>query len=314
MYDPLPAATAGVRERFPFVGRVFGGLDEVLGDPEVDIVDIATRPDARAVLIERAAEAGKHVLAQKPLAPDLASARALVAEADAAGVKLAVNQNGRWAPPWRLATLLVERGAIGDAFAVTHLLDKDFAFAIGTRADELEHFLIYDYCIHWIDITRCWLETKTPAAVRAVEHRLPNQPPESRARWGGHIEVAYDDGTNAVIRSIGGSTTRTPSCPFWIHGSEGTIRGSILGDDFVELERGDERTRYRLEGAWYVDGFAGAIGELLQAIDAGREPYNSARHNLLSLELTLAACRSSDADGAPVAVSAPGAGTLGGRS
>jgi hypothetical protein len=47
---------------------------------------------------------------------------------------------------------------------------------------------------------------------------------------------------------------------------------------------------------------AGTLGELLCAIDEEREPFNSARHNLLSLELTLAACRSADLDGAPVAL------------
>ncbi len=44
------------------------------------------------------------------------------------------------------------------------------------------------------------------------------------------------------------------------------------------------------------------MGELLCAISEDREPYNSARHNLLSLQLTLAACRSSDQDGAPIPV------------
>ena len=42
--------------------------------------------------------------------------------------------------------------------------------------------------------------------------------------------------------------------------------------------------------------------ELVCAIAEGREPYNSARHNLLSLELTLAACRSAEEDGEPVPI------------
>jgi hypothetical protein len=50
------------------------------------------------------------------------------------------------------------------------------------------------------------------------------------------------------------------------------------------------------------DGFAGTMGELCSAIAEDREPFNSGRHNLLSVELTLAACRSAELDGAPVAV------------
>lgn len=52
-----------------------------------------------------------------------------------------------------------------------------------------------------------------------------------------------------------------------------------------------------LPGAWFPDGFAGAMGELLCAIAEDREPYNAAAHNLLSLHLTLEACRSADMDG-----------------
>jgi len=61
---------------------------------------------------------------------------------------------------------------------------------------------------------------------------------------------------------------------------------------------------YELDGHWFPDGFAGAMGELLCAIAEDREPANSARDNLLTLELTLATCRSADEDGRPIAVSA----------
>jgi hypothetical protein len=44
------------------------------------------------------------------------------------------------------------------------------------------------------------------------------------------------------------------------------------------------------------------MGELLCAIADGRQPFNSAQHNLLTLQLTFAACRSSDMDGEYVEV------------
>ncbi|MBA2296899.1 MAG: Gfo/Idh/MocA family oxidoreductase [Actinobacteria bacterium] len=102
VYDPAPAATAGLRERFPAVGQVFESLDELLGDSRIEVVDIATHPVVRLELISKAIAAGKHVLAQKPLALDARAARELVDEAELLGLKLAVNQNGRWAPPWRV--------------------------------------------------------------------------------------------------------------------------------------------------------------------------------------------------------------------
>ena len=282
--------------------HVFPTLEELLADPRVEIVDVATHPSVRAELVRRALTAGKHVLAQKPLALDLPSARALAEEAERAGLKLAVNQNARWAPPWRIATLLVQQGAVGRVHAVTHLLERGFEFVLQyPHFDEIEHLLLYDHCVHWIDISRCWLEGGTPVAVHAREYRSPAQPAPTRQPWGGWIAIEYADGASAIVRSTGGALSASPGCRFWIHGDEGTIRGSILlGSDRVELERGGETTSYPFEGAWYADGFAGAMAELMSAVAEDREPYNSARHNLLSLELTLAACRSAEQAGTPV--------------
>jgi predicted dehydrogenase len=243
------------------------------------------------------------VLAQKPLALDPAAAREIVDEAERRGITIAVNQNGRWWPPWRIATQLIAEGAIGDLFAVTHLLDRPLPPLVGTHFDEIEHFMIFDFFVHWIDISRSWLDGKTVTDVRAREYRPPNQPPDAKASWGAWVEIACEDGTSALIRTAGDARTEHPSCPFWVHGTKGTIRGSVLlGSDFVELERDGVTTRFALEGAWYADGFAGTLGELITAIAEDREPFNSARHNLLSLQITLAACRSAEESSRPVAL------------
>ena len=269
VYDVARDATDGVCERFG-VGRVY---------------------------------AGKHVLAQKPLALDLGRARAVVEHGERAGVKVAVNQNGRWSPPWRTATLLVEAGDVGEVFGVTHLFDHDFDWIVGTPFDAIPHFVLFDFAVHWIDITRCWLDGKIPATVRAHEYRTPAQPAGSRAPLGAVVAIDYDDGSSGVIRSVGSSRTGRPGDPFWVHGTDGTIRGSIRkSSDFVELERGGEATRLPLEGDWLQDGFAGSMSELVSAIADDREPSHSARNNLGTLQLTLAACRSADEGGRPVAV------------
>ena len=303
VYDPREEAVEGVQEKFG-VEKVYANEDELLADPEIVIVDIATHPAERVGLMKKALLAGKHILSEKPFAPDVASAEEIITLADRLNLKVAVNHSGRWAPPWRIATLLIEQGAVGEPFAVTHLFDVNFAWWIpGTIFDTLKNYEIYDYAVHWIDITRCWMGEKPVAGVRAREYRTPHQPANSIAPYGMWIEMAYADGSNAMIRSVGTAETKKGGHLFWVHGSEGTLRGSLqLGSDFIELERGDLMTRYHLEGAWYIDGFGGTIGELMCAIVEHREPSHSARHNLLSLQMTLAACRSSDQDGALVRV------------
>jgi predicted dehydrogenase len=305
VWSRTAATTATVPERFPFVGRVYATAEELLADPRVQVVDIATRPEQRLQWLAAAVSAGKHVLGQKPLTTDLVSLSPVLADAERRGVRVAVNQNGRWAPAWRLATLLVAAGAIGEVVGVTHLHDKPLPPIAGTRFDEMDHMLVTDYLMHWIDITRCWLAGKQVEAVHAHEHRTPGQAPTANNPWAATIQIHCCDGADALLRVVGDVSTRRPTCPFWIHGAEGTVRGSVLGgSDFVELERRGVSTRYALEGEWFVDGFAGAMGELMCAVVEGREPYHSAAHNVASLRLMLAGRDSVERGGAAVSLDA----------
>lgn len=300
VYDVNPKATENIEREFGI--RVFDSVDALINHPDVVIVDVTPHPKDRVPLVKRALQAGKHVLSQKPLASTLAEARELIELADRQSVRLAVNQNGRWSPPWRIATLLIQQGIIGDVLEVTHLFDNSFAWTMGTTFDSIRQFAIYDYAVHWFDITRCWLENKIVDTVRAREYRPPNQPSEAKTPWAMWSEIAYTDGTNAMIRGGGVSVTSKPSHLFWIHGTQGVIRGSNLRDDWVELERDGEFTRFDLQGNWFPNGFAGTLGELAHAIAENREPWNSAKHNYLSLKMTLAACRSADLDGQPIKI------------
>jgi predicted dehydrogenase len=286
-------------EEFPEIGRIYDSPEELLADADVDVVDIATRVEHRPHWIEKALDAGKHVLAQKPLTTDAAGIEPLLEVAEERGLRVAVNQNARWAPVWRLATLLVEQGTIGEVVGVTHLLDKPLPPITGTHFDDIPHMLITDYLVHWVDITRCWLRGKQVSTVQAWDSRLPGQPDTARNPWSATVQYRCADGATALIRVVGDATTRSPSCPFWVHGTRGTIRGSILGGDHLALDNGSTTIGYPLEGAWFVDGFAGTMGELLCAVEEGREPSNSARHNLATLRMVDAARASAEHAGQP---------------
>lgn len=303
VYDINPQATALAQEKFN-VGTVHESLDSLLADDSIEIVDIATHPVERIDCVLRALDAGKHVLSQKPLAPDVPAAQKLVNAAAEKGLKLAVNQNGRWSPPWRITTLLIEKGLLGDVFAVTHIFDTDFHWITGTVFDNVKHWLLYDYAIHWFDITRCWMGERQPSRIRAREYRVPLQQSESVAKWGGWAEIEYPGGVNAMIRSVGSARTVHHGHRFWVHGSKGTAHGSALTNEHITLELDNTIIEYRPEGNWFDDGFAGTLGELMWAIAEDREPSNSARHNLLTLQMTLAACQSSEQDAAPITLQA----------
>ena len=190
VWSRTPATTATIRDRFPFVGRVYPSAEALLADPEVRFVDLATGPEGRLDWIEAAVDAGKHVLAQKPLtlsSADLDRLPGLLARAEMAGVRVAVNHNGRWAPPWRAATLLVRGGRIGDLVGVTHLHDKPLPPLAGTPFDDVPHMLLTDYLLHWVDITRTWLVdggAGRVSSVQAADSRVPGQPADGAQPMG----------------------------------------------------------------------------------------------------------------------------------
>ena len=286
------------------IDTVHDSVADLLADPRIDVVDIATGPTGRADLIEAALHAGKHVLAQKPLSMDeaeLPRLRELIAFARTRGLRFAVNQNARWSPAWRLATLLVRRGDIGEVVGVTHLHDKPLPPLAGTPFDDVPHMLLADYLVHWIDITRCWFDGARVLDVAARDSRVPGQAADARNPWHADISLAMESGASASIRIVGNAHARVGGCPFWIHGTAGTLRGSVLlGSDALELDRDGELTPFALEGQWFPDGFAGSMGELLTAIVEGREPENSAEHVLATVRLGIAAVASADAGGDPV--------------
>lgn len=96
----------------------YANLDALLAEPGVDAVDICTPHAQHADLVVRSAQAGKHVLVEKPLATSLADGQRAVAAARAAGVVLALNEQVRFLAPLLRAREMIDRGAIGQLAAI----------------------------------------------------------------------------------------------------------------------------------------------------------------------------------------------------
>lgn len=103
------AQDLGQQYGVPWTDRV----DDLLANPAVDAVYIAVPHHLHASLTMQAAEAGKHVLVEKPIATTLADAEAMIAAARANGVWLSVNFHAQVDPLCQAARDLVARGTIG---------------------------------------------------------------------------------------------------------------------------------------------------------------------------------------------------------
>ncbi len=88
----------------------------VVARPDIGIVDIVTPGDSHAEIAIAAAQAGKHVICEKPLANSLDEALAMLAAVKPAGVRHMVLFNYRRVPAMRLARQWIEAGRLGRLF------------------------------------------------------------------------------------------------------------------------------------------------------------------------------------------------------
>ena len=94
-------------------GRVYDTVDELLADPDIDIVYIATTPDCHRDLACAVAAAGKHCYVDKPIALSYAEGEEIRAAFAKAGTRCFVAHYRRGMPRYRTLKRLLDDGAIG---------------------------------------------------------------------------------------------------------------------------------------------------------------------------------------------------------
>jgi predicted dehydrogenase len=111
--DSSPEAREAVRDRFPGV-RITGEVEDLLSDPELDAVALATPVPTHAELAVQALEAGKHCFVEKPLAQSVADAERVLAAADGSGSVLMVGHLLEYHPGVEKLRQLSDSGELGD--------------------------------------------------------------------------------------------------------------------------------------------------------------------------------------------------------
>jgi predicted dehydrogenase len=269
--------------------HVTDDFDSVLRDPNVRVLDLTAHPDVRLDLMRRALNADKHVLSQKPFVENLDDGRELVELAERRGLKLAVNQNGRWAPHLAYIREAAHAGLIGEITGVHIDIRWNHGWIAGTPFEAMDDLILWDFGIHWFDFLASIIGERA-RLVHATTARAAGQ--TARPPLLAQALIAFDGGQASLV--FDGATRYGARDSTSVIGANGvaSAHGPDLGHQSVDLHTEAGVARPVLTGAWFNDGFAGAMGELLCAIEDNREPLNSARGNLVSLKLCLAALRS----------------------
>ena len=270
---------------------IYADYEAVLDREDVDVVDVTPHPPERVPIVADAIRAGKHVLSQKPFAEDLDVAEKLVALADEHDVRLAVNQNGRWAPHFSYLRHAVADGLIGDVHGIHCAVQWDHNWVGETQLDGVEHIILYDFAIHWFDIVTCLFD-RLPDRVFATYGRSPSQ--SASPPLLGSAILEYEEARATL--TFDGDTKLGPTDRTTVTGGAGTLRseGPDLEEQRVTVFTEDGYATPALRGTWFREGFHGTMAELLRAIAADREPVHSGANNLRTLALTFAAVASAE--------------------
>jgi len=285
------------REFYP-TSDVYTDYRHVLDRDDIEVVDIATHPPERLPLIHDALLAKKHVLSQKPFVLDLAAGQQLVDLARKQKVKLAVNQNGRWAPHFSYIRQAIAAGLLGEIQSAHLSVHWDHNWIKGKKFDEVRHVILYDFAIHWFDILSCFMGDKIAERVYASFTHAPRQ--KAKQALLGQALIEYDHAQATL--AFDGNTRFGIQDRTYVCGTKATITAySTAGSPMrVQLYTPKGVASPKLVGRWFPDGFHGTMGELLCAIEENREPSNSAENNLRSLALCFAAIESAETHKAQV--------------
>jgi predicted dehydrogenase len=261
------------------VPRAFFNHRQLLDDPDVDAVCVCTPHHLHSSIGIEAAQAGKHVLVEKPMAVSLEEADRLIRACAESGVTLGVVFQHRFDPATRYVKRLVEDGALGKMVLgsayVKWFRTEDYYDPASWRGrwELAGGGVLINQAIHAIDVL-CWLMgdvNQVMGYYDACVHRIEVE----------DTAVASLRFANGALGVIEASTTTYPQSPERIElsGSRGTVtieggliaRHELAGQsaDSPNLDVGDHRFHGK---TYYGTSHPRLVEDFVEAILKGRSP------------------------------------------
>ncbi|MDX8513146.1 Gfo/Idh/MocA family protein [Mesorhizobium captivum] len=279
----------GIERRYSDAAEMFAG-------ETLDFVDIATTVGSHRPLVELAAANRVPVICQKPFAPTLADAKAMVKACADAGLPLMVHENFRWQSPIQAVRAVVDSGEIGKPFfgrisfrSAYDVFSGQPYLATGKR------FIIEDLGIHILDIARFLLGDVSNLTARTARVN-PNIAGEDVAT----MLMDHEGGAISVVDCSYATKLATEPFPetlIELDGSDGTIRlaqgyrltvtgksGTTVSDVSPPLLPWASRPWHNIQ-----ESVATIQKHWVECLNAGKEPATSGADNLKTFALVEAA-------------------------
>lgn len=274
--------------------RYYTRVEELWKDGGIDLAVIATSSDTHSPLAIQALRAGKHVLAEKPLALSVHEARAVASEAQRSGRMMAVALQARYMPQMKAIKRAVEQGRFGKlihgAVSVRWNRNMEYYTASPWRDSWLKGGgLFMNQCIHYIDLLQ-WLM----GPVQSVYGHAGAFGQPLHVENMGAAVLKFASGTIGIVEASACIYPRTLSTSISLFGEKGSVS--------LEGERLNELKLWQFEDALPEDAVLrdtpGLLShtplyqDLIHSIRTGVPPMVSVEASLDSIEIVLAIYKS----------------------
>jgi len=273
------------------VRQVYDEAEEMLANEDLDFVDIVTTPSSHRLLVEMAARYGRHVICQKPLAPSIEDAKAMVDACKLAGVTLMVHENFRWQGIIQRAKQLIDSGRIGDPFLAQISFRTGYnVYSNQPYLAEDERLVLYDMGTHLFDLVRFFMGEVS--SLYAQTHQVN---PDIQGEDAATVLLCHAAGASVAAMNYVSAVEHDEfiQIPIRIEGSHGSLE--IRRDYQLNVVSNKQMTPYHVPPVHYSWGssLGGAIMESVvniqkhwvECLNTGTEPHTSGADNLKTLEL-----------------------------
>ncbi|MGZ4358042.1 MAG: Gfo/Idh/MocA family protein [Gaiellaceae bacterium] len=301
--DLRPEALAALARRYPGVPRT-SRLEDVLDDPEVDAVVVATPVSTHHKLALAALTAGKHVLVEKPLAGSSKQACELLQTAADRDLVLMPGHTFLYSPSVTLIRDLIASRELGDVYFIS-------TSRVNLGIHQPDVSVVWDLGPHDFSILRYWLD-ELPVSVSAISRScvVPTVPDVA------FIHLAFGSGTIAQVElawlapSKLRRTTIVGSQKMVIYDdtSNEPVRIFDAGADLRDPQTfGEYQLTYRTGDILspkvaITEPLAAQLADFCMAIRNGTTPRSSGAVGLDVVRITEAVDRSLDCNGGPVPI------------
>ncbi|MEK1925321.1 MAG: Gfo/Idh/MocA family oxidoreductase [Rhizobium giardinii] len=285
--DPAPGAAGRLAAALD-APKAYTSVSELLANPEVDGVIIATPARFHTSVVVEAARAGKAVFCEKPMALTLEEADEAIAATKSAGVPLQVGFNRRWDQAFYEGRAAIDAGKVGSV-QLLRSLTRDPGPYRGNPEKTPLWTIFYETLIHDFD-TLLWLNpTAKPVEVTAIADALVRP---DFAGNGFHdtavVTIRFDNGSIAVAEAN--------FCAMYGYDIRGEVFGSggmvMMGDvrrSSMTLydKNGVSNDTWRRDTDHFVNGYTAQLASFVDAIRTGTVtgPTGEDARNALAIAL-----------------------------